>query len=139
MTYTALSVLKTLGDDLGRLYKRDILEGLFTILLNMARRLLCFDLYSLWNSVSICLCLDMWTLQQPNGSFSASRNGNESDMRFLYCACAISHIVDDWSGINIESAVRYVLSCVTYEGGISLTPGKCEAILSTIPTPLSSV
>ena len=44
-------------------------------------------------------------------------------MRFLFCACAISHFLNDWTGINVDLAVQYILDCVTYEGGISLAPG----------------
>ena len=33
-------------------------------------------------------------------------------MRFLYCACAISYILGDWSGVNIPLAVSYILSSV---------------------------
>jgi prenyltransferase beta subunit len=35
----------------------------------------------------------------------------EADMRFLYCACAISAILGDWSGINVDLAVDYVKKC----------------------------
>lgn len=34
----------------------------------------------------------------------------EADMRFLYCACAISYILDDWSGVDVDRAVNYILS-----------------------------
>lgn len=66
----------------------------------------------------------MRKLQHPSGAFQATREGSECDMRFLYCACAISAALQDWSGVNCDSAVCYIMSCVTYEGGISLIPGK---------------
>ena len=68
----------------------------------------------------------MVSLQEPNGSFRASVGGNESDTRFLYCACAVSTILNDWSGVDIPNAVQFILSCVTYEGAISLHPGLLE-------------
>lgn len=63
-------------------------------------------------------------LQQPDGSFRATYDGGECDMRFLYCACAISAMLGDWSGVNVDLAASFVRSCVTYEGGIALVPGS---------------
>lgn len=37
-------------------------------------------------------------LQQESGAFQATREKSECDMRFLYCACAISATLGDWSG-----------------------------------------
>jgi geranylgeranyl transferase type-1 subunit beta len=62
-------------------------------------------------------------LQKENGVFSATIYGSECDMRFVYCACAISYMLDDWSGIDIDKVYDYIVSCITYEGGISLIPG----------------
>eukprot|EP00968_Pinguiococcus_pyrenoidosus_P012552 scaffold1102_cov256-Pinguiococcus_pyrenoidosus.AAC.47 len=45
-------------------------------------------------------------MQTPEGSFRALEMPSESDMRFLYCACAISHVLDDWTAIDIDRAVR---------------------------------
>jgi hypothetical protein len=50
--------------------------------------------------------------------------GGECDTRFLFCACAISSMLNDWSGVNKDSAVDYIKKCLTYEGGISLIPGN---------------
>lgn len=36
------------------------------------------------------------------------KSGGENDMRFIYCACCISYILDDWQGINIEKATEYI-------------------------------
>eukprot|EP00607_Mallomonas_marina_P010712 CAMPEP_0182421096 /NCGR_PEP_ID=MMETSP1167-20130531/6314_1 /TAXON_ID=2988 /ORGANISM="Mallomonas Sp, Strain CCMP3275" /LENGTH=392 /DNA_ID=CAMNT_0024597875 /DNA_START=102 /DNA_END=1280 /DNA_ORIENTATION=+ len=63
-------------------------------------------------------------LQLDDGSFRATSEGSECDMRFLYCACAVCALLNDWSPINKESAVNYILHCITYEGGLSLTPGS---------------
>lgn len=37
-------------------------------------------------------------------------------MRFIYCACAISYILDDWSGIDGAAMVRYINSCLVRDG-----------------------
>ena len=66
----------------------------------------------------------MGALQRPDGCFTATSNGSECDMRFLYCACAISTILDDWSGIDCDRAVQYVRRCMSYDGGIGLVPGQ---------------
>lgn len=45
-------------------------------------------------------------------SFSCVRYGSEEDMRFVFCACAISHILDDWSGIDGAAMSRFINSCL---------------------------
>ena len=77
-------------------------------------------------------------LQEPNGSFRASIDGSESDMRFLYCACAISCILNDWSSVDIPRAVDYILSCITYEGAIGLNPGQ-QIIFDIFQLPLCNL
>ena len=41
-------------------------------------------------------------------SFCATAEGSENDMRFIFCASSISYMLNDWSGINIENAVKYI-------------------------------
>jgi geranylgeranyl transferase type-1 subunit beta len=91
MTYTALVILRILGDDLSKVNKKAIARGLKE-------------------------------LQQPDGSFSCVPGGSESDMRFVYCACVISHMLGDWSGIDEEKAYRFILSSQAYDGGIAQGP-----------------
>jgi hypothetical protein len=33
-------------------------------------------------------------------------------MRFVFCACAISYMLDDWSGVDVPAVVRYVNACL---------------------------
>lgn len=54
----------------------------------------------------------MKSLQLPNGSFTGAIDGVENDMRFVYCACCICHILDNWSGINIELMVDFILNSI---------------------------
>ena len=51
-------------------------------------------------------------LQLPSGSFAATLQGSESDVRFVYCAAAISYLLQDWSGVNVEAATNYIVSCI---------------------------
>lgn len=64
-------------------------------------------------------------LQQSDGSFTATLHGTESDVRFVYCVCAIAELLDLWSAVDKERTAEYILQCQTYEGGFGLRPG-CE-------------
>jgi geranylgeranyl transferase type-1 subunit beta len=63
-------------------------------------------------------------LQLPDGSFACVQAGSEHDLRFLYCACAVSHMLNDWSGVNKEQAVEYVKACRSFDGALALLPGQ---------------
>ena len=44
------------------------------------------------------------------------KSGSENDMRFIYCACCISYILDDWTGIDQEKVTNYIKkSLVSYQ------------------------
>lgn len=62
------------------------------------------------------------SLQRPDGSFAPFRESHESDVRFVFCACAISHMLNDWSGVDKDRAVAYVRSSHAYDGGIGQGP-----------------
>ncbi|KAI1301543.1 Geranylgeranyl transferase type-1 subunit beta [Halotydeus destructor] len=64
-------------------------------------------------------------LQLENGSFAAVL-GSENDIRFVYCACVICHLLNDWSAIDVERATSFISSSLTYEGAFGQGPG-CEA------------
>ncbi|CAG8482797.1 6958_t:CDS:2, partial [Scutellospora calospora] len=93
MTYTALTSLLILGDDLSRVDKSAIINA-------------------------------MKYLQNKDGSFTQTYQGMESDMRFVYCACAISYILNDFSGINVDKAIEYIKKCQSYDYGIGQGPGE---------------
>lgn len=61
-------------------------------------------------------------LQLENGSFYSTPEGSENDMRFLYCACCISYVLQDWNGVNKESAISYIRNSMGYDYGISQRP-----------------
>lgn len=92
MTYVGLVTLLILGDDLSRVDRKSIIEG-------------------------------MRSCQNPDGSFTAAIIGCESDMRFLYCACCISTILNDWSGMDKAKAVDYILKSISYDGAMGQGPG----------------
>eukprot|EP01105_Mastigella_eilhardi_P020118 TRINITY_DN4774_c0_g1_i1.p1 TRINITY_DN4774_c0_g1~~TRINITY_DN4774_c0_g1_i1.p1 ORF type:complete len:354 (-),score=72.53 TRINITY_DN4774_c0_g1_i1:70-1131(-) len=93
MTYVALCLLVLLRDDFSRINVPAILKGLRA-------------------------------LQQPDGSFSAVcvPGGGECDVRFVYCACVISHFLNDWSGIDKEKAINFIISTQTYDGAFGQRP-----------------
>lgn len=50
----------------------------------------------------------MFLLNFPISSIAPTFGSLERDVRFVYCACAISYILNDWSGINIENTVEHI-------------------------------
>jgi geranylgeranyl transferase type-1 subunit beta len=66
----------------------------------------------------------MRQLQQEDGSFSPVSGGSEKDMRFVYCAAAVSYMLNDFSGMDVEKAAQFVASSQRYDGGISQGGGR---------------
>ncbi|XP_050387162.1 geranylgeranyl transferase type-1 subunit beta [Argentina anserina] len=79
--------------------------------------------YDLSSIDSELLLKSMRNLQQPDGSFMPIHTGAETDLRFIYCAAAICHMLGDWSGMDKEKAKEYIINCQSYDGGFGLTPG----------------
>jgi geranylgeranyl transferase type-1 subunit beta len=50
--------------------------------------------------------------QRENGSFSASVEGTEHDMRFVYCAACICTMLNDWTGVDKQKMRQYILDSV---------------------------
>ncbi|XP_078374202.1 geranylgeranyl transferase type-1 subunit beta-like isoform X1 [Oculina patagonica] len=61
-------------------------------------------------------------LQLPDGSFQPTVDGSENDMRFIYCACCISYILNDWSGVDIPRVVEYIKKSRSYDFGFGQGP-----------------
>lgn len=61
-------------------------------------------------------------LQLPDGSFQPTVDGSENDMRFIYCACCISYILNDWNGIDIPKVVQYIKESRSYDSGFGQGP-----------------
>ncbi|XP_028797171.1 geranylgeranyl transferase type-1 subunit beta-like isoform X1 [Neltuma alba] len=79
--------------------------------------------YKLSNNDFESVLTSMRNLQQPDGSFMPIHTGAEKDLRFIYCAAAISFMLNDWSGMDKEKAKDYILRCQSYDGGFGLVPG----------------
>lgn len=88
MTYTAIAILVTLGDDLSRLNRKAIVDGVAAV-------------------------------QRADGSFSATVEGNEHDMRFVYCAAAICSMLNDWGTVDRVKMSEYIRNSMRYDYGIS--------------------
>lgn len=91
-TYSALALLKIMGDDFTRIDCKRISRT-------------------------------MKNLQQPDGSFTSLHTGAETDLRFVFCAAAICFMLNDWSGMNVDKALSYIMDCQSYDAGFGLTPG----------------
>ncbi len=62
-------------------------------------------------------------LQTPDGSFMASLEDDNRDMRFVYCAAAICRFLgDDFAGVDKESMLDYIMKSLTYEGAFAQGP-----------------
>lgn len=57
--------------------------------------------------------------QREDGSFSATVEGSEQDMRFVYCAACICTMLDDWGAVDKARMKEYILGSVRYDYGIS--------------------
>ncbi|EKM49774.1 uncharacterized protein PHACADRAFT_265451 [Phanerochaete carnosa HHB-10118-sp] len=76
--------------------------------------------------------------QREDGSFSALPSGGETDLRCVYCAFAISSMLNDWTGIDLNRALAYIRRCEDYEGGYGQQPSD-EALGGTTYCALASL
>mmetsp|Transcript_52 Transcript_52/g.177 ORF Transcript_52/g.177 Transcript_52/m.177 type:complete len:366 (+) Transcript_52:52-1149(+) len=93
-TYTALAILRILGDDYGRVNRPAILQALRSY------------------------------QRKTDGSFTCMAAGSESDLRFVYCAACICYLLDDWSGMDVELAEKFIYSCQLFDGAFGQGPGQ---------------
>ncbi|CAM9779071.1 unnamed protein product, partial [Ectocarpus fasciculatus] len=83
------------------------------------------DLTSMHTGVdSDAIVRALGSLQQEDGSFKASASDSTCDIRFTYCACAVSTILGNWSGVDRRKAAEYVERCYDFDGGIGMAPGR---------------
>jgi len=60
----------------------------------------------------------------PDGSFRCLPRESENDMRFVYCACVISAFLNDWTGLEKELVVDFIVSSQAFDGGFGMSPGE---------------
>ena len=41
-------------------------------------------------------------------SFSSTVEGSENDMRFVFCACCVCYMLNDWSAIDTQKTVEFI-------------------------------
>jgi len=78
------------------------------------------------------------SLQQPDGSFQAVAFGTEKDMRFVFCACAVSFMLQDFSSIDVEKTAQFIISSQSYDGGYGILPDQ-ESHSGAIYTAIASL
>lgn len=45
-------------------------------------------------------------------------------MRFCFCACAVSYLCRDWSGLDQSLLTQFIKSCQSFDGGFGQGPGQ---------------
>lgn len=78
------------------------------------------------------------SLQQPDGSFQAVACGTENDMRFVFCACAVSFMLQDFSGIDVDKTAEFIRSSQSFDGGFGILPDQ-ETHAGAIYTAVASL
>ncbi|KCV71696.1 hypothetical protein H696_01119 [Fonticula alba] len=114
MTYCALAALAILGDDFSRVNRAAIVQHLRSL----QREDGSFQAVSYGPGMK---ALD-FTAPGPDGQPLPGIGDSEYDMRFLFSACAVSWLLDDWSGIDQVRALEYIRQSYNYDGGFGQGP-----------------
>lgn len=64
----------------------------------------------------------LWSLRKSNGSFEL-HVGGEIDVRGVYCAVSVARLTNIYSDALFDNSAEWIISCQTYEGGFSGSPG----------------
>eukprot|EP00727_Mastigamoeba_balamuthi_P011131 m51a1_g6640 putative geranylgeranyl transferase type-1 subunit beta-like (371) ;mRNA; r:108712-110028 len=114
MTYVALCILRILGDDFGRVNRSAIVAALRRLQRPDGRHAL----------TSLSTSPSKRVPSQPLFSFAAVGlpGRGEADMRFVYCACAISAMLGDWSAVDRSRTLEFILASQSYEGAFGQCP-----------------
>ncbi|CEP11352.1 hypothetical protein [Parasitella parasitica] len=100
-------------------YDSSHIANTYTALLNL---LILGDDLSRVNRKAIIQTLK--SLQQEDGSVAPTHGSLERDVRFIFCACSISYILNDWSGINKEATVQHIRQLQSFEYGVAQCPDQ---------------
>ncbi|KAJ7668352.1 terpenoid cyclases/protein prenyltransferase alpha-alpha toroid [Mycena rosella] len=102
MTYTALLTLAILRDDFSQLDRAGLVKFVRACQQEDGRQ------------DSNCCHVLMVNLSL---SFSMLPKHGDTDLRTVYCAFCICDMLNDWSGVDVERAIKFIRTCRTYEGG----------------------
>ena len=61
-------------------------------------------------------------LQNKDGSFLSARDGGECDMRYVYCACCVCFMINDWRFVDMDKISEFVLKSVSFDFAIGQGP-----------------
>ena len=61
-------------------------------------------------------------LQNEDGSFLSSLEGGERDMRYVYCACCVCFMVNDWRFVDKDRIFEFVRRSVSFDSAIGQGP-----------------
>lgn len=103
MTYTCIAILVILGDDLSRLDRKAIVEGVASVQRSDG---------SFSASVEGKISLISNKLSQIYDLCGFSFVGNEFDMRFVYCACCICFMLDEWGTVDKNLMSQYIMNSI---------------------------
>lgn len=110
-TFGALCLLRELGDDLGRVDRDSVAEGL----------------RHLQQPDGSFACAYQHKRLPPGADAAEQRRSaredvGDCDLRFVFCACATCAMLGDWRGVDTAAATRFVLSCQAYDGAFGQGP-----------------
>ncbi|KAI5724943.1 hypothetical protein M8J77_009050 [Diaphorina citri] len=55
-------------------------------------------------------------------SFKCTLADGDCDMRFVFCACSICYILDDWSGMDRARCLEFIFRSLSYDGAFGQGP-----------------
>ncbi|KAL2897031.1 Geranylgeranyl transferase type-1 subunit beta [Bienertia sinuspersici] len=133
-TYSALAILKIIGYDFSLFDSKFIVrsmrhlqqhDGRGCAVETTVKAPLCIAVTLMHNCLLITKTISDRALKATFSSllFMPIHIGAEADLRFVYCAAAISYLLDDWTGVDKLKAKEYILNCQSYDGGFGLCPG----------------
>lgn len=83
-------------------------------------------------------CVDVSSLQQPDGSFVGDVWG-EVDTRFSYVALNALMVLGHMELIDVNKAVEFIARCRNFDGGFGAVPGKPHTLTPFISSDAESI
>ena len=110
-TFGALCVLRELGDDLARVDRDAVAEGLRHLQQPDGSFAAAYQRKRLPETASAA-----------ERARAAVEDVGDCDLRFVFCACATCALLGDWRGVDTAAATRFVLACQAYDGAFGQGP-----------------